>query len=55
LYIVRTLVKRMHGQIVVRGRGSQSGTVFEVELPAAERLATPANEPGKKLEQENSA
>jgi signal transduction histidine kinase len=34
LYIVRTLVKRMHGQITVRGRGSQPGTVFEVELPA---------------------
>jgi signal transduction histidine kinase len=35
LYIVRTLVKRMNGQVSVRGRGSQSGTVFEVELPAA--------------------
>jgi signal transduction histidine kinase len=35
LYIVRTLVKRMHGQVTVRGRGSQSGTVFEVELPAS--------------------
>jgi signal transduction histidine kinase len=35
LYIVRTLVKRMHGQVTVRGRGSQSGTVFEVDLPAS--------------------
>jgi len=34
LYLVRTLVKRMHGRITVRGRGSQPGTVFEVELPA---------------------
>ncbi len=33
LYIVRTLVKRMHGQVTVRGRGAQSGTVFEVDLP----------------------
>ncbi len=42
LYIVRTLVKRMHGQIVVRGRGAQPGTVFEVELPAAARFREPA-------------
>ncbi len=34
LYIVRTLVKRMHGQISVRGRGARPGTVFEVDLPA---------------------
>ncbi|MHB9049966.1 MAG: sensor histidine kinase [Pirellulales bacterium] len=33
LYIVRTLVKRMRGSISVRGRGSQPGTIFEVELP----------------------
>lgn len=33
LFIVRTLVKRMHGRVSVRGRGSQSGSVFEVELP----------------------
>ncbi len=33
LYIVRMLVKRMHGQVSVRGRGSQAGTVFEVDLP----------------------
>ena len=37
LYLVRTLVKRMHGRITVRGRGSQPGTVFEVELPAEKR------------------
>ena len=34
LFIVRTLVKRMRGQITVRDRGKQSGTIFEVELPA---------------------
>jgi two-component system, OmpR family, phosphate regulon sensor histidine kinase PhoR len=38
LYIVRTLVYRMKGKIVVRGRGTQPGTVFEVELPGHERL-----------------
>lgn len=36
LFIVRTLVRRMKGKIVVRGRGSQPGTVFEVELPGQE-------------------
>lgn len=34
LFIVRTLVTRMHGKIVVRDRIGQSGTVFEVTLPA---------------------
>jgi two-component system, OmpR family, phosphate regulon sensor histidine kinase PhoR len=34
LFIVRTLVKRLHGTISVRDRGDQSGTVFEVQLPA---------------------
>jgi two-component system phosphate regulon sensor histidine kinase PhoR len=34
LFIVRTLVKRLHGTILVRDRGDQSGTVFEVQLPA---------------------
>jgi len=33
LFIVRTLVKRLKGKISVYGRGSQPGTVFEVELP----------------------
>lgn len=36
LFIVRTLIRRMKGVISVRGRGSQSGTVFEVELPGRE-------------------
>jgi len=36
LFIVRTLVKRMHGKINVRGRGAQQGSVFEVELPGRE-------------------
>jgi signal transduction histidine kinase len=40
LYIVRTLVKRMHGQISVRGRGARPGTVFEVDLPAVNGQAT---------------
>ncbi len=34
LFIVRTLVKRLHGTISVRDRGSPSGTIFEVTLPA---------------------
>ena len=34
LFIVRTLVKRLHGKITVRDRGNQPGTVFEVQLPA---------------------
>ena len=35
LFIVRTLVTRMHGKITVRDRGKQqTGTVFEVQLPA---------------------
>ena len=33
LFIVRTLIKRMRGNITVRSRGAQPGTVFEVELP----------------------
>jgi signal transduction histidine kinase len=33
LFIVRTLVKRMRGNVTVRSRGAQPGTVFEVELP----------------------
>jgi signal transduction histidine kinase len=38
LYIVRTLVRRMKGKVSVRGRGTQRGTIFEVELPGHERL-----------------
>jgi signal transduction histidine kinase len=33
LFIVRTLVRRLHGSITVHDRPGQSGTVFEVELP----------------------
>ena len=36
LYIVRTLVRRMHGKITVRDRGKEPGTIFEVDLPARE-------------------
>jgi signal transduction histidine kinase len=35
LYIVRTLVKRIGGKINVRSRAAGTGTVFEVEFPAA--------------------
>jgi signal transduction histidine kinase len=42
LFIVRTLVKRLHGKITVRDRASGSGTIFEVELPAR---CPPANQP----------
>ena len=34
LFIVRTVVKRLHGTITVRDRGNQPGTIFEVQLPA---------------------
>jgi signal transduction histidine kinase len=47
LFIVRTLVTRMHGKIIVRDRGKQqTGTVFEVQLPArqvAPDAAAPEN------------
>ena len=33
LFIVRTLVKRLHGKITVRDRSDRSGTIFQVELP----------------------
>jgi two-component system phosphate regulon sensor histidine kinase PhoR len=34
LFIVRTLVNRLQGKITVRDRVGQSGTIFEIELPA---------------------
>jgi signal transduction histidine kinase len=45
LFIVRTLVKRMNGQIAVRGRLDSSGTVFEVVLPARRPDASPPGKP----------
>ena len=33
LHIVRTLVRRLRGRIRVRDRGTEPGTVFEVQLP----------------------
>ncbi|MGC4003850.1 MAG: HAMP domain-containing sensor histidine kinase [Pirellulales bacterium] len=33
LYIVRETVRKMRGQVNVKGRGSEPGTIFEVELP----------------------
>jgi signal transduction histidine kinase len=44
LFIVRTLVTRLHGKIAVRDRGSQAGTVFEVQLPAR-RALPPMDQP----------
>ena len=41
LYIVRTLVQRLHGRIRVDDREGGTGTVFEVQLPGR-----PALEPG---------
>lgn len=40
LFIVRTLVTRLHGKIAVRDRPGQSGTVFEVQLPASRPATT---------------
>lgn len=47
LYIVDTLVRRMRGKVVVRSRGTQGGTVFEVQLPGR------ATNPGE-LQSDNS-
>lgn len=44
LYIVRTLVKRMGGKIQVRSRPQSTGTIFEVDLPAAP-VTQPAGTP----------
>jgi signal transduction histidine kinase len=33
LFIVRTLMKRLKGKILVRDRGDTSGTIFQVDLP----------------------
>jgi signal transduction histidine kinase len=41
LFIVRTLVRRLKGEISVHDRGSQRGTVFEVKLPLASPSAPP--------------
>ena len=42
LFIVRTLVNRLHGKIAVRDRPQASGTIFEVELPARRPAGRPA-------------
>lgn len=44
LFIVRTLVKRLHGTITVRDRQPASGTIFEVQLPARR---APSQAPGQ--------
>ena len=41
LYIVRTLVRRLRGQIAVRDTDVGSGTVFEIQLPARPNKITP--------------
>jgi signal transduction histidine kinase len=41
LFIVRELVKRLRGQVTVRDRVGQSGTVFEVRLPIEVRDTPP--------------
>jgi signal transduction histidine kinase len=45
LFIVRNLVKRLGGQVAVRDRAPQPGTIFEVQLPCrpAGALAPPCN------------
>ncbi|MGD9723884.1 MAG: sensor histidine kinase [Pirellulales bacterium] len=45
LFIVRTLVRRLHGTITVRDRGNRAGTVFEVLLPARPTAVAPAPAP----------
>jgi two-component system, OmpR family, phosphate regulon sensor histidine kinase PhoR len=40
LFIVRTLVKRLHGTITVRDRPTHTGTIFEVQLPAQRAPST---------------
>jgi two-component system, OmpR family, phosphate regulon sensor histidine kinase PhoR len=46
LFIVRTLVKRLKGQVSVRDRVEKNGTIFQVELPAKKREgATSAADP----------
>ncbi len=35
LFIVQTLVRRLRGKVIVTGRGSLPGTVFEVKLPVS--------------------
>ena len=39
LFIVRNLVKRLGGQITVRDRAGQPGTIFEVQLPSRQMSA----------------
>ena len=41
LYIVRTIVRRLRGQVTVHDREGKPGTVFEVVLPAAASAETP--------------
>jgi signal transduction histidine kinase len=36
LFLVRSLVRQMRGKVAAKGRLTQRGSIFEVELPAAE-------------------
>jgi two-component system, OmpR family, phosphate regulon sensor histidine kinase PhoR len=47
LFIVRTVVKRLHGTIAVRDRGNQPGTIFEVQLPARRLVQSAAQTAGE--------
>jgi signal transduction histidine kinase len=42
LYIVRTLVARLRGQVRIRERGDAAGTIFEVLLPLSLQYAEPS-------------
>jgi len=52
LYIVRTLVRRLRGEVRVRDSSTGTGTVFEVSLPgeAAAELASSKESGGKQTE-----
>lgn len=47
LYIVRTLVQRLHGKIRVHSRAGGPGTAFVVELPIGEVEGEPTKEVGQ--------
>ncbi|MFM8413480.1 MAG: sensor histidine kinase [Planctomycetota bacterium] len=39
LFLVRSLVRQMRGRVAARGRPNQRGSIFEVELPAADETS----------------
>jgi len=54
LYIVDTLVRRMRGKVIVRGRSGQSGTVFEVQLPGVSPIVDELNSSARLPESKES-